>query len=139
MRVWNKMPELLVECNSYRTVDENELPLIDNHDGLDNFEIVSYCCDIAKKFDDEYNTEIHFDTHVYPQLIPGNMKNGIMALRIKTGEYDDEHDIQVEKCPWCNTIPTIKIVKHIKRIRTCKEEIIPAKRIQSCQVTQIEE
>lgn len=128
------MPELLVECYSYRTVDENDLPILDHRDGLDNFKIVQYCCSIAEKFDKEHHTEIHFSTHVYPQLIDGNMENGVMSLRTTTGEYDDEHDIQVEKCPWCNTIPTIKIVKHIKRIRTCKEEIIPAKRVQSCEV-----
>ena len=133
------MPDLFVECNSYRTVDENNLPVIDNHDGLDDFKITSYCCDIAKKFDNEYHFGIHFDTHVYPQLIPGDMEKGIMALRTTTGEYDDTNDIQVEKCPWCNTIPTIKIVKHIKRIRTCKEEIIPAKKVQSCDVKMVEE
>ncbi|WP_428323706.1 hypothetical protein [Nitrosopumilus sp.] len=132
--------KLWVTCNSYRTVDENDLPIPDKYtDGLKDFEVTQLCCETAKKFHDEYNREFHFAMYVYPDLLDKPKDQVKMMLRVISGEYDDASDIQVEKCPWCQCLPTLQIVKNINRIKKCEEKIIPAETKQICSVSEVEE
>lgn len=131
--------KLWFTCNDYYTVDELGLPAPDKYrDGLHDFKLIQYCCKIMKKFDSEYDTRIELDTSVYPELFDEKLP---VRLKLVTtaGEYDDEREIEIKKCPWCDCLATVQTLASIKRIKRCKEKIIPESREQICTIEEVKE
>ncbi len=125
------MNEFIFECNKYRTVDENDLPMRDTH--IDNklmeFKLVKSCCETLQKFNedgDESKITMKYVIASSPLLI----------IDIESDSYDGGsyyEEIVIPCCPWCQTKPTLTINK-MKRIKTCGERIIPAETKQICDI-----
>lgn len=126
---------LLFRCFNVRTVDENDLPAPDEYrDGLKQFEVQQFCCEIMKKFNEDNDSKISMTTQPYPDLL-NSRGEPTLILDIEYDGYESsyEEEIPIECCPWCQTKPTIKVIrqKHIKR---CIEEIIPEQKKQTCSI-----
>lgn len=130
------MSELRFECNEYRTVDENDLPVPDKYqDGLKGFRLIKECCDKMTKFNSDGDSEVKMGTYIYPDLL-GTSGKPTLFIQIdydgyESGSYDEQ--IPIQRCPWCQTLPTLTINKK-KRIKTCGERIIPQETKQYCDI-----
>lgn len=129
---------LLFSCNDYFTVDEYDLPTPDKYrDGLRKFKLQSYCCNTLQKYDDEYHYCILMNRSVYPDILKtGDIPK--LILQTTAGESDDECEFEIPNCPWCGTQPIYIIEKRIKRIKRCKQKIVPASIEEVCEIEEKE-
>lgn len=130
------MNKLIIEYEKVLNVDELNIPLVPSTT-LRNFEVIDFCCKELKTLDEEYGFNVKGDSSIYPDIL----KSGKDALRLiiqtVSGEWGDETDLEVPCCVFCQTKPTFKISKTIKKIRKCIEKSV-TKIEKECEYTEME-
>jgi len=117
------LDELVIEYENVFNVDELGLPL-DPPNTIRNFQVTSFCCKELIALSEEYGFRVKGATSIYPDILKRG--KGVLRFIIQTvsGEFSDETDLEVPCCVYCQTKPTFKISKTIKRVRRCIEKSI---------------